>query len=575
MIDTSSMSREQQIEALRQLFAGGLGSLTAVFTPGQGEAAAPYIGWQTPNTLAPLMRQARTVLGQNWNDQTLQWMARLQGADIATVNGAPLQLVNDDVNGTRYVGVGSQGEFLPFDPAAAAAAYKSPTSFVLPSMADPNDPNRRGRYYASVNPDGSIGDVNWQDTTNDDDWSFMTKLLMGAGLAGIGYAAAPMLFGSAGAAAGGAGAYISPEIAGMAAQTIPAAGTSSTGLLGGLGGIMDGIAPALPSGTGFGLTGGTGLSGGTIMGDALLTGGGLAPGIATATAGGSNMGWLSNAFDWITGDTGSNILGRLGSSAIQGLFANNTANNNIDAARDSLSAQMALGNRALDEARFKPVNVTSNLGSTNWTIGPDGKPTAATANLDPRLIQLINDSMSKGSQTLAGVNAGTPEQLAQAEFQRYLDYARPKQNDLFSSLQNRMSAQGVLGFGVGDTNATSYNPLYRDFASGIADSDYNAYKQSQTLAQDLTNSTLKRALTLFGAGTEADAYGTNLLKLSGELGGRNANATGANALLNAGTAGNQSLLTATQAGNAAVGSIFGNAAQQMGPLLTAILGGLK
>ena len=82
-------------------------------------------------------------------------------------------------------------------------------------------------------------------------------------------------------------------------------------------------------------------------------------------------------------------------------------------------------------------------------------------------------------------------------------------------------------------------------------------------------------MTLFGAGTEADAYGTNLLKLSGELGGRNVNAAGANALLSAGTAGNQSLLSATQAGNAAVGSIFGNAAQQMGPLLTAILGGLK
>lgn len=193
-------TREEQIAALRQLFAGGLGPLTAEFTPGQGEAAAPSIGWQTPNTLAPLMQQARTVLGQNWNDQTLQWMSRLQGSDIATVNGAPLQLVNDDVNGTRYVGIGSQGEFLPFDPAAAAAAYKSPTSFVLPSMADPNDPNRRGRYYASVNPDGSIGDVNWQDTTNDDDWSFMDKLLMGGALAGIGYAAAPVMFGGAGAA---------------------------------------------------------------------------------------------------------------------------------------------------------------------------------------------------------------------------------------------------------------------------------------------------------------------------------------------------------------------------------------
>jgi hypothetical protein len=454
----------------------------------------------------------------------------------------------------------------------------TPFTFNSAVMPDPAQTNRHaGRWSGTLDPQtGKISGLQWinQSTTG----GFLPDLLTDYGwaipLAFAGAGAAGLLGGSGGAGAA-AGAYVSPEIAGMAAQTIPAAGTSSTGLLGGLGGIMDGIAPALPSGTGFGLTGGTGLSGGTIMGDALLTGGGLAPGIATATAGGSNMGWLSNAFDWITGDTGSNLLGRLGSSAIQGLFANNTANRNIDAARDSLTAQMALGNRALDEARFKPVNITSNLGSTSWEIGPDGKPTAATANLSPQMQQLIAQAMGKGLDTLGGINAGTPEQLAQAEFQRYLDYARPKQNDLFSSLQNRMSAQGVLGFGVGDTNATSYNPLYRDFASGIADSDYAAYKQSQTLAQDLTNNTLKRALTLFGAGTEADAYGTNLLKLSGELGGRNVNAAGANALLTAGTAGNQSLLSATQAGNAAVGSIFGNAAQQMGPLLTAILGGLK
>lgn len=524
MIDTSSMTRNQ-IQSLLSQLIGNVGEFSAVQQPLSGEGYGPdsYQTVYQNQGLTNKIREIYSLIGVNPN---LASMMTPQKTD--------------------------SGFIVPFNISRSGM--------------------ETDRYGLAFKPDGTLTGVE-AFKPDDNSWSGFDKLLMGAGLAGIGYAAAPMLFGGAGA--GATGAYVSPEIAGMAAQTIPAAGTSSTGLLGGLGGLMDGIAPALPSGTGFGLTGGTGLSGGTIMGDALLTGGGLAPGIATATAGGSNMGWFSKAFDWITGDIGSNILGRLGSSAIQGLFANNTANNNIDAARDSLSAQMALGNRALDEARFKPVNVTSNLGSTSWEIGPDGKPTAATANLSPQMQQLIAQAMSKGLDTLGGISAGTPEQLAQAEFQRYLNYARPKQNDLFSSLQNRMSAQGVLGFGVGDTNATSYNPLYRDFASGIADSDYNAYKQSQTLAQDLTNQNLKRALTLFGAGTEADAYGTNLLKLSGELGGRNVNAAGANALLTAGTAGNQSLLSATQAGNAAVGSIFGNAAQQMGPLLTAILGGLN
>lgn len=126
--------------------------------------------------------------------------------------------------------------------------------------------------------------------------------VLGAATMGAGW-----LAGLTGGGAEAAGAYVSPEIAGMAAQTIPAAGTSSTGLFGGLGGLMDGIAPALPSGTGLGLTGGagTGISGGALTGSPLLTGGGLASGLeGLATVGGSSFGWL--------GDLAKSALGKDG-----------------------------------------------------------------------------------------------------------------------------------------------------------------------------------------------------------------------------------------------------------------------
>lgn len=298
--------KDQQIEGLRQLLSGGIGPLSAQFTPGNGDSSAPSVSWKTPETLAPLMQQIRSSLGADWNDSTLQWMTRLWGSDIATANGAPLQLVNDDVNGTRYVGAGSQGEYIPFDEQAAINAFKDGRQAILslPAMNDPDRPGKRYKYDISFNPDGSLGNVDWSNVELHGGWLTENGWMIPVAAAAAGFAGLGAGLGTPGGVGAGAieGAVGIPEL-GLAAQT--GLGGSMTLPTAGLGGLMEGVAPALPSGTGLGLTGGSGITGGTLTSSPLLTGGGLAPGLeALASVGGSSLGWL--------GDLAKTALGKDG-----------------------------------------------------------------------------------------------------------------------------------------------------------------------------------------------------------------------------------------------------------------------
>lgn len=184
-------------------------------------------------------------------------------------------------------------------------------TFSGPTMYDPYQSNRHvGRWTGDIGTDGKPMNLRWEnDSTHT---SFMDRIgeampyILGAvalgGAAGYGPLAgggAPGAGLSAGAIEGAVGL---PEL-GLATQT--GLGGSMTLPTAGLGGLMEGVAPALPSGTGLGLTGGSGITGGTLTSSPLLTGGGLAPGLeALASAGGSSLGWL--------GDLAKTALGKDG-----------------------------------------------------------------------------------------------------------------------------------------------------------------------------------------------------------------------------------------------------------------------
>ena len=186
------------------------------------------------------------------------------------------------------------------------------------TMADPtSSTGHPGSWNGTIDPaTGRLSGLQWINddlssgvigNTFDKIGDALTNYGWAIPLAFAGAGAAGLLGGSAGAGgAVGAGAIEGavglPEL-GLATQT--GLGGSMTLPTAGLGGLMEGVAPALPSGTGLGLTGGSGITGGTLTSSPLLTGGGLAPGLeALASAGGSSLGWL--------GDLAKTALGKDG-----------------------------------------------------------------------------------------------------------------------------------------------------------------------------------------------------------------------------------------------------------------------
>jgi hypothetical protein len=459
-------------------------------------------------------------------------------------------------------------------------------------MTNP-DTGKEGQLQSGYGMDGTLSNVQWYDKPDKNGWMDKTLNFMGdygpliaagvmtggalglwggatGGLTGLG-ATGTAAAGGAGTAAGTlgtAGAFTTPVAAPSAlATSLYGGGTAAgTGLTaGGLG------AAGLGGSAGSGLLPSAGgITGLTSAGTAAAA---PATSLATTGLGGGGMGLWDTARNWATSEAGSSILGDVGSSLLQGYAGRQGAQANTADAQQNQQFLMDLAKLSADEARFKPVNVTNSFGNTQWEVGPDGKVTSAQANLSPEMQAYIAQAMGKGGQTMAGVSAGTPQEIAQAEFDRYKAFAAPKQMEQFEALQNRLNAQGLGGLGAG--GGTGVNPFMRDFSKGVSEADYAAYKDAQVLGQSLTDSTLSRANTLFGQGIELDKIGTGMLSLGAELGGRGVNATGANAMLQAGTSGANSLLSAQLAGNKANTLFGGNAAAGMSPLLQAILQGMR
>jgi hypothetical protein len=56
-----------------------------------------------------------------------------------------------------------------------------------------------------------------------------------------------------------------------------------------------------------------------------------------------------------------------------------------DAAKGQAEALRAAGNLSYDRSKFNPIGIKTNLGSSNFTMGPDGQLTSAGYSLSPEL----------------------------------------------------------------------------------------------------------------------------------------------------------------------------------------------
>lgn len=215
------MTKEEQIAALEQLFSGGLGALTPELFGDGGEGSGYQVGYRTPDTLYPLMQQARSILEANWNDPTLQWVSKLQGSNV--VSGLSRAWDDSAGYGDWLLGAGDDAtapqRFSTVDELAAALAPGGAT-VSLPAMDDPSRPGKQMQYVVSFNPDGSLNNVDWRNVELSGGWlsenGWMIPLVAAAaGFAGLGAGGAS----AAPAASDIAAAAGLPEL-GLAPQTV-------------------------------------------------------------------------------------------------------------------------------------------------------------------------------------------------------------------------------------------------------------------------------------------------------------------------------------------------------------------
>ena len=273
-------------------------------------------------------------------------------------------------------------------------------------------------------------------------------------------------------------------------------------------------------------------------------------------------------------------LGLLGSSM--------QANAARGAARESAAAQRDAARIAAEEARFRPVGITTRFGQSQFTTGRDGRVSGASYNVSPELrayqdrlmgmaggIGLESLGQAPGMYApLTGASerlfslgerylAESPEQVAQRYMTSQLDILAPQRERQLAALRNEQFQAGRTGLSVGATGMrpgggaglAATNPEMEAYYNALAqqDAELAARAQEQGQRQLAFGTTLfgtgadllggyQRGLVgslapfqgYLGAAGDIESLGQQPLELGSALGGRIANPQGGQALLEGG-----------------------------------------
>lgn len=403
----------------------------------------------------------------------------------------------------------------------------------------------------------------------------------------------------------------------------------------------------LLGGTGTGLLGSTGLYGDAAAGTGLATGtGGLTSGLVTAGTGltaaeiaataaqtGLTTAQVADAASKIATTAGTALTAAQIAAAISGALQTASGlmqgQSNADAARIQAQALTDAAKIAADEARFRPVGVTTKFGTSNFVTDPvTGRVTSAGYTLTPEMkayqdrmqaLSATGLTQAEGAASLyaplktsaeglfklgASYAAETPEQVAAKYISSQQALLQPGRERSLADLQNKLYQQGRSGVAVGATGP-QYTPeqlisaIDQSRKRGFSDADiatglskygfgtgraasspemeayYNAQMQADAQlaagAQQAGQQQYAFGQGLFGAGAQAlsqyqqgqvgayDPYkaamagvtqleelGQQPFQLGMNIGSKNANPTGANALFQGGTAAAQASVPANQ-----------------------------
>lgn len=280
-----------------------------------------------------------------------------------------------------------------------------------------------------------------------------------------------------------------------------------------------------------------------------------------------------------------------GASLLGGLFGGSSAQS---AARTQAAGQTEAANLAAEEARFRPVGVTTRFGQSQFQYGPDGRVVGAGYTLDPQLkamqdrfLGLAGGGLSQAegaqqqfaplqgaAQGLFGLGqqylAQSPEAAAQQYMAGQQNLLAPSRERQMAQLQNQMFQTGRGGLSVGATGERPSGAAGLGAANPDLEAYYNAIAQQDAAlaaqAQQAGQQQVAFGAGLFGTGgnlltqgyqgqaaaltpyqsylqgaTGLEALGQQPLEMGSALGGRIANPSGSNALLQGGMGAAQTM----------------------------------
>jgi len=262
----------------------------------------------------------------------------------------------------------------------------------------------------------------------------------------------------------------------------------------------------------------------------------------------------------------------LGGSYLAGKSAEKAANTNAQ-------AQLQAGREAAAASAFRPIGLTTRYGSSNFTMGTDqyGNPIVTEAGYTPsgeitalqnRLSALFGTSLGQAEQAQAlGAPMGaagqglfnlgqqylaqSPEQARQQYIAEQQDLLRAPRMEEEQRLAASVFGRGRAGLNVGAAG----QPELAALANARRQQDLSLAAQAEQAAQQrlgfgaglfstggtlignqyaLQNQALAPFLSQFGAQQGLEQAALQPLEIGANLGGRNVNTAGANALLQSG-----------------------------------------
>jgi hypothetical protein len=217
-------------------------------------------------------------------------------------------------------------------------------------------------------------------------------------------------------------------------------------------------------------------------------------------------------------------MGEIVGGLIQGRTARSAAQKQAD-------AQMASAQLAADEARFRPVGVTTRFGSSNFQTGPDGRVSGAGYTLAPELRGFQDRFMglsgrglfqaemapeqfaplSQAGESLFNLGSQYLAQSPQAAAEQYMadkqNLLAPSRDRQLAQLRNNLFQTGRGGLSVGATGLRPGGGLGLSAANPEMEAYYNAIQQQDA---DIAAQSME-------AGQRRIAYGAGLSATGGNL----------------------------------------------------------